>query len=179
MKALHEVGAARIARFLWTSALVSILRRAWLPPLRVWCLRLFGATIGSNVVIHRLSLMNVDRGGFRALRVGSNCFIGEEVLIDLAAAVTLEDHVTLAARAAILTHMNVGYRDHPLQQRFPAQTSGVTIQRGAFVGACATVLAGTTIGPEAFVAACSLVNRSVSAGEVVGGVPIRTLKSEA
>jgi acetyltransferase-like isoleucine patch superfamily enzyme len=175
VKALREVGPRRVLRFLWTSLLLSILRRTWLPPLRAAFLRACGATIGPNVVIHRLSLVNVDRGGFRALRVGANCFIGDEVLIDLAAPVTLEDDVTVAARAVVLTHLNVGYRDHPLQARFPAQSAGVTVRRGSFVGACAIVLAGTTIGPEGFVAAGSLVNRPVGSGEMVGGVPIRTL----
>jgi UDP-2-acetamido-3-amino-2,3-dideoxy-glucuronate N-acetyltransferase len=175
MKAWREVGPGRIMRFVWTSLLLSILRRMWLPPLRAACLRLFGAAVGPDVVIHRLSLINVDRGGFRSLSIGANCFIGDEVLIDLAAPVTLEDHVTLAARSVILTHLNVGYRDHPLQAKFPAETAGVRIARGSFIGAGATVLAGVTIGPEAFVGAASLVNRSVAEGETVGGVPIRGL----
>jgi acetyltransferase-like isoleucine patch superfamily enzyme len=175
MKALAEVGAGRIVRFLWTSLLLSVLRRTWIPPLRAACLRLYGARIGRDTVIHRLTLINVDRGGFGALQIGANCFVGDDVLIDLAAPVTLEDHVTLAARAVVLTHLNVGYKDHPLQARFPARTAAVTIKRGSFVGASATVLAGTTIGPEAFVAAGGLVNRDVAEGETVGGVPIKGL----
>ena len=115
MKALREVGLRRVLWFLWTSLLLSILRRTWLPPIRAAFLRACGATIGPNVVIHRLSLVNVDRGGFRALRVGANCFIGDEVLIDLAAPVTLEDDVTLAARAVVLTHVDAAraMADHP------------------------------------------------------------------
>jgi acetyltransferase-like isoleucine patch superfamily enzyme len=175
VKAVREIGLRRTVRFLWTSVLLSVLRRTWLPPIRATWLRLCGAHIGHNTVIHRLSLINVDRGGFRALTIGESCFVGDEVLIDLAAPVRLEDHVTLATRSVVLTHLNVGYRDHPLQGRFPAETAGVTVGRGSFVGAGATILAGRTVGPEAFVAAASLVNRDVDAGEVVGGVPIRTL----
>lgn len=178
MKALREVGAARLARFVWVTLLLGILRVMYLPPLRAAFLRLCGASIGRDTVVHRLTLINVDRGGFRALRVGASCFIGDEVLLDLAAPILLEDEVTLAARAMVLTHLNVGYREHPLQARFPSQTAGVTIKRGSFVGAGATVLAGMSIGPEAFVAAASLVNRDVPAGEVVGGVPIKTIQSD-
>lgn len=177
MKAIREVGLKRIAWFLWTSVALTIVRLTWLPPVRAAVLRIFGAHIGPNVVIHRVSLINVDRGGFGALRIGANCFVGDEVLLDLAAPITLEEHVTLATRVMVLTHLNVGYHDHPLQQRFPAQTAAVTIKRGSFVGAAATVLAGTTVGPEGFVAAGSLVNRPVTSGETVGGVPIRTLRS--
>ena len=72
--------------------------------------------------------------------------------------------MTLAGARQVLTHLNVGYRDHPLQARFPPQTAGVTVRRGSFVGAGATLLAGRTVGPEAFVAAGSVVNRDVAAG---------------
>jgi acetyltransferase-like isoleucine patch superfamily enzyme len=175
MKAVREVGIGRILRFLWVSCLLGILRWMWLPPLRALFLRACGATIGPQTVVQSIALVNVDRGGFRALRIGANCFIGTDVLFDLAAPIAIEDHVTIAARAMILTHLNVGYRDHPLQSRFPSHTGGVTIRRGSFVGAGATVLAGVSIGPEAFVAAASLVNRDVRQEETVGGVPVRTL----
>ena len=120
-------------------------------------------------------LINVDRAGFRALRIGESCFVGPEVMIDLAAPVVLEDHVTLGPRAILLTHLNVGYQDHPLMARFPSKAAGVTVLRGSFVGAAAVVLAGCTIGPEAVVAAAALVNRDVAPGEAVGGVPIEAI----
>jgi acetyltransferase-like isoleucine patch superfamily enzyme len=132
--------------------------------------------VGADTILHRLTLINVDRGGFAALRIGQKCFIGDEVLIDLAASVVLEDHVTLATRAIVLTHLNVGYKDHPLMERFPAHTASVTIRRGSFVGAAAVILPGSRIGPEALVAASALVNRDVAAREVVGGVPIRSIR---
>jgi acetyltransferase-like isoleucine patch superfamily enzyme len=175
VKALQEIGVARAARFVWISVLLVLFRLAFLPPLRSLFLRLCGARVGGDSVIHGFTMINVDRGGFRALQIGANCFIGDEVLIDLAAPVVLEDHVTLATRAVVLTHLNVGYKDHPLQARFPSQTAGVTIRHGSFIGAGAMVLAGSQVGPEAFVAAASLVNRTVGEGEVVGGVPIKTL----
>ena len=175
MKAVRQVGLARVTRFLWTSVLLIVVERTWIPPVRAFVLRRFGARIGRNVVIQRVSFMNVDRGGFQALQVGDNCFIGHEVLLDLAAPIVLEDDVTLAARTMVLTHLNVGYEDHPLQGRFPPRQAGVTVSRGSFVGAGATILAGITIGTEGFIAAGSLVNRDVAAGEVVAGVPIRTL----
>ena len=175
MKALREIGVRRALRFVWVSLLLSLFRRAWLPPVRAGLLRLFGARVGVNTILHRISFTNVDRGGFRALTIGNNCFLADDVLIDLAAPVTVEDHVTLAVRVVILTHLNVGYRDHPLQKRFPSETAPVVLRRGSFVGAGATILGGKTIGPEAFVGAGSLVNRNVTQGETVGGVPIREI----
>jgi acetyltransferase-like isoleucine patch superfamily enzyme len=175
VKALGELGVARLARFAWTATLLCFFRHVPTPPLRRFFLLMCGARVGANTIVHRITLSNVDRGGFKALTIGANCFIGEEVLIDLAASVLLEDEVTLAARAMILTHLNVGYRDHPLQARFPSHAAPVTIRRGSFVGAGATVLAGCSIGPEAFVGAASLVNRDLDPAEAVAGVPIRAL----
>jgi acetyltransferase-like isoleucine patch superfamily enzyme len=175
MKALGEVGPRRVMRFLWTSLLLTVFRRLWLPPLRAGFLRACGAGVGPGTVLHRVSFINVDRGGFRALRVGGHCFIGDEVLIDLAAPVVLEDHATIAVRAMILTHLNVGFRDHPLQARHPSETAGVTIGRGSFVGAGATILAGVTVGAEASVGAAALVNRDVAPGTTVAGVPARAI----
>lgn len=172
MKAARQVGLGRLLRFVWASCLLAVLRCTWLPPVRAAFLRLCGARIGRDTVIHAVRLINVDRGGFRALSIGNECFVGDEVLLDLAAPVTIEDQVTLATRAMILTHLNVGYADHPLQGRFPSKTEGVTIRQGSFIGAGATILAGCAVGPEAFVAAAALVIRDVAHGEVVRGVPI-------
>jgi acetyltransferase-like isoleucine patch superfamily enzyme len=175
LKAFGELGFNRLARFVWTSFLLAIFRIIPFPPFRSAFLRMCGARIGSNTVLHRFTLINVDRGGFKALRIGTSCFVGPEVLIDLAGPVLLEDHVTLAPRSVLLTHFNVGYTDHPLMTRFPPKTAGVTILRGCFIGAAAVVLAGCKIGPNAVVAAAALVNRDVAPGERVGGVPIRSL----
>ncbi len=177
MKALREVGLRRAFRFAWTTVLLVLFRLAIVPQLRTVFLRLCGAHIGRDVTIYSFTLINVDRGGFKALQVGDKCVIGHEVMIDLAAPVVLEEYVGLAARSIVLTHMNIGYADHPLQSRYPATTASTRIRRASFIGAGSIVTAGCTIGPEAFVAAGSLVNRDVGEGEMAGGVPIRTIRA--
>jgi len=177
MKTVREVGLRRVARFFWTTILLALFRLALFPQLRVVFLRLCGAKIGHGVTMYSFTMINVDRGGFKALQVGNKAVIGHEVMIDLAAPVVLEEFVGLAARSMILTHMNIGYKDHPLQDRFPSQTAATHIRRASFVGAGSIVVAGCTIGPEAFVAAGSLVNRDVAEGEMVGGVPIRSIRA--
>jgi acetyltransferase-like isoleucine patch superfamily enzyme len=176
MKVIREVGLRRIVRFLWATILLAVFRLMLLPQLRVIFLRLCGAKIGHDVTMYSFTMINVDRGGFGALQVGNKCVIGHEVMLDLAAPVVLEDYVGIAARAIVLTHMNIGYKDHPLQSRYPAQTAATHLRRASFVGAGSIVVAGCTIGPEAFVAAGSLVNRDVGEGEMVAGVPIRTIR---
>jgi maltose O-acetyltransferase len=85
--------------------------------------------------------------------------------------------VTLAERVLVLTHMNVGYKDHPLQAEFPPMAGGVCIERGAFVGASVTILAGVTIGAGSFVAAGSVVTGDVPPRTLVAGVPAKPVRS--
>ena len=173
MKALDEIGLSRAARFgFYTLAMIPY-RAALVPQLRAPWLRLLGASIGRRAVVHDVRFFNLYRRGLAGLRVGDDCFLGDECLLDLAEAVVLEDQVTLAERVVVLTHTNVGYRDHPLQAAFPASAAPVTIRRGSFVGASVTILPGLTIGPEAFVAAGSVVTADVPPRTLVAGVPAR------
>ena len=176
MKALDEIGLARAARFgLFTLAMIPY-RLALVPQLRAPWLRLLGARIGRRTVLHDVRFFNLYRRGLAGLRIGDECFVGDECLFDLAEGIELEAQVTLAERVVVLTHTNVGYKDHPLQPHFPAQAAPVVIRRGSFVGASVTVLPGRTIGPESFVAAGSVVTEDVPPRTVVGGVPARVIR---
>lgn len=97
-------------------------------------------------------------------------------MFDLASEIHCGDHVTFAERVLVLTHINVGYRDHPLQVHLPAKHSPVRIGCGAFIGANATILAGITIGEQAVIAAGAVVTEDVAAHTVVGGVPAKVLR---
>ena len=56
------------------------------------------------------------------------------------------------------------------------QLRGVTIKRGAKIGANATLLPGVVIGKDALVGAGAVVTRDVPAGAVVVGNPARVIK---
>jgi acetyltransferase-like isoleucine patch superfamily enzyme len=176
MKALDEIGWRKAARFAWTSLALLPYRGALFPPLRSFWLRLLGARIGRRAILHGLRFFNLYRRGLRGLEIGDECFVGDECLFDLADGIRLGRQVTLAERVVLLTHMNVGYADHPLQGRFPAMSAPVVIEDGCFVGACVTVLAGVTIGRESFVAAGSVVTEDVPPGTLVAGVPGRAVR---
>jgi len=120
--------------------------------------------------------VNVYRGGFGALSVGNDCFIGDGTMVDLAAPVTLADHVTVAQRVCILTHLNVGYKDHPLQHYFPAKVEGVALERGCFIGANSTILAGVRVGECSFVSAGAVVTKDVPPWTLVAGVPAKPIR---
>jgi acetyltransferase-like isoleucine patch superfamily enzyme len=177
VKAVSEIGLGRAARFLFFTLALVPYRLALFPPVRRLWLRLLGARIGPRSILHDVRFFNLYRRGLGGLRIGSGCFVGDECLFDLAEAIELEDQVTLAERVVVLTHMNVGFADHPLQTVFPAMAARVRFERGCFVGAGATILAGVTLGREAFVAAGSVVAEDVPPRTLVAGVPARALRT--
>lgn len=177
LKALREIGLLKGIKFLFFEIALLLLKLIILPQPKVIFLRMLGAKIGKDVIIHDdVRFINCYRKGFRGLSIGDNCFIGYDCLFDLADSITLERNVTLAERVNIITHLNVGYRDHPLQIKFPSMTKGVLIKENAFVGINATILPGATIKSGSFVAASSLVNKDIEENTLVGGVPAVIIK---
>ena len=177
MKAVSEVGWGRAARFAAMTLAMLPYRVALVPPFRAAWLRVLGARIGSRVVLHDVRFFNLYRRGLGGLTVGDECFLGDECLLDLAEEIVLGPQVTLAERVLILTHTNVGYKDHPLQRHFPASAAPVRIEGGSFVGANATLLPGITIGAGSFVAAGAVVTANVPPRTLVAGVPARPVRA--
>jgi acetyltransferase-like isoleucine patch superfamily enzyme len=177
VKALGEIGFGKAFRFGFFTLALLPYRLLCFPQLRAPYLRLLGARIGARSLLHDVRFFNLYRRGFSGLVIGRECFLGDECLLDLAEGVELEDQVTLAERVLVLTHLNVGYADHPLQAAFPARQAPVRFERGSFVGAGATILAGVTVGREAFVAAGSVVTADVAPRTLVAGVPARKVRA--
>jgi acetyltransferase-like isoleucine patch superfamily enzyme len=176
VKALGEIGWRRAFRFGFFTLALLPYRVALFPQARAVWLRLLGARVGRRAVLHDVRFFNLYRRGLAGLHVGDDCFLGDECLLDLAEGIVLEEQVTFAERVLVLTHMNVGYADHPLQSRFPPMAAPVRVGRGSFVGANVTLLAGVTVGPRSFVAAGSVVTEDVPPATLVGGVPARVLR---
>jgi acetyltransferase-like isoleucine patch superfamily enzyme len=138
-------------------------------------LRMFDARIGPGCDIEAPLLLHNAQQRYANLDVGPLCHIGKDVFIDLAARVTLGERVTLSMRATILTHTDAG--QSPLTaSALPASRGAVTIDRGAYVGAGAIVLAGVHVGECAVIGAGAVVTRSVAPRAVVAGSPARPLR---
>jgi acetyltransferase-like isoleucine patch superfamily enzyme len=175
MKAIRAVGFVKASRFLIGEMACFLLDHCVVPQIRVFLLRLFGARIGRDCVIYEVRFINLYRGSFRNLQIGNECFVGHECLFDLAAPIRLQDRVTLAQRVTVLTHINVGFDDHPLQSLYPPQAAPADFGEGCFVGASSTILCGASIGKRCMVAAGSVVLRSTPDQVLVGGVPARVI----
>lgn len=177
MQALREIGFARACKYGFFELAMVVYRGLLFPQLRTPFLRLLGATIGPASIVHGPRLFNLYRTGISGLTLGSHCFVGEECLFDLAERITMGDHATVSERVIILTHTNVGYRNHPLQPYLPSMSAAVHLDSGCFVGANATILPGVRIGACSIVAAGAVVTEDVPPWHVVGGVPARILKT--
>lgn len=139
-------------------------------------LRRFGAHIGNGVRLGApLHVHNAQRS-FENLTIGERCHIGRDVFLDLADRIRIGDRVTISMRVTILTHTDVG--DSSWSARgVPPTKSPVVIEDDVYIGACAVIMPGVTIGRGALVGASALVLRDVPPGARVAGVPARELSS--
>jgi maltose O-acetyltransferase len=176
MKALQEIGLKKAFKFVIFTFIEFFLGLLFIPQLRVIFLRLLGATIGKETIIHRINFMNLYRGSFKNLKIGDYCFIGRDVLLDLTGQITLGNHVTLSERSMLLTHMNIGFKDHPLKLAYPSSVASVIIDEGTFIGVGAIILAGIRIGARVVVGAGTVVNRSIKDGVLAAGVPAKEIR---
>lgn len=177
MKALGEIGIQKAIKFIFYSLFTSILNTILLFPFRPILLRFAGSQIGKDTVIHDVKFFNHYQHGFENLIIGKECFIGPEVSLDLSDAIILEDQVTLSNRVLILTHTNVGYKNHPLQKVILKFTKKVLIKKGSFIGANAIILPGVTVGECAFIGAGAVVTKDVPDWVIAVGSPARVVKS--
>jgi acetyltransferase-like isoleucine patch superfamily enzyme len=176
MRAVKEIGFKKALKFVSFSFFQIFFQFIPLPQLRILALTLLGAKIDRDSIIMGVRFFNWHHSGLTGLNIGRQCFIGDETLIDLYNKVILENNVTIAQRVTILTHINVGYKDHPLQKHFPTENLPVTFKEGSMIGACATILAGVTVGKGSLVAAGAVVIKDVPNNSLVAGVPAKLIR---
>lgn len=175
MKALQSIGVSKAIRYVWYGFYAWIIHMS-LPPVRVVLLRLAGATVGKDTVIMNVQFTNLHHYGFRRLTIGDKCFLGDEVSLDVRGGIELADEVTLSGRVTVVTHINVGYDDHPLQRIYPTREASVVVKPGAYVGTGAIILPGVTIGKKSVVGAGAVVTKPVPDSVMVAGVPAKLIK---
>lgn len=175
MKIVKTIGIVKAFRFLWY-IWYSWLIHISLPPMRVWLMRLAGAKVGRDTVVFDVKFANLYHYGFSRLMIGNRCFLGDEVMLDVRGGITLGDDVTISNRTTIVTHINVGYEDHPLRKIYPTKESSVTIRRGVYIGTGAIILPGVTLGELSVVGAGAVVTKDVKIKTVVVGVPACMVK---
>lgn len=104
---------------------------------------------------------------------GSN--IGDNTIIDTSDDVIIGKQVALGPFDIVYTHDHNYHSETFAAWKGGVHTGRVVIEDGAWVGARVILLPGVTIGKRAIVAAGSVVTKDVAAGDIVGGIPARSL----
>lgn len=99
-------------------------------------------------------------------RIGSNVSIQGNVYIPLNC--VIEDYVFLGP-CSVLTNDK-----HPIRE--PTDLPGVTLRKGASVGANAVILPGVEVGEGAMIGSGAVVTKDVAPWKIVAGNPARVIK---
>jgi putative colanic acid biosynthesis acetyltransferase WcaF len=134
----------------------------WPPTLRVQLLRLFGAQIGSGVVIR--SGVNISFPW--RFTAGNHVWIGEEVYILSLASVKLGSNVCLSQRAFLCTGSHAWRLE-----TFNLQTRKIVVDDSVWISAQAFIGPGTRIGSNSVVSAGTVVMKTVPNNSLVVGNP--------
>lgn len=134
---------------------------------RIYLLKLFGSRICSTC---RLKPVLRVKFPWR-LRVGSYCWLGEDVWIDNLAVVTFGDNVCISQGVYICT----GNHDFK-SSSFDLNVRTVSVDSDAWVAARSVIAPGTSVGFAAVIGLGSVVNGSVPSFAVMRGNPAIFIK---
>lgn len=127
------------------------------------------AVIGENCIIGRGAY--IDAG----VRVGDNCKVQNNALVYAPA--VLEDGVFVGPAVVFTndTFPRAINHDGSLKTASDWEARGVTVRRGAAIGARSVVLGGVDVGEWALIAAGSVVTKDVPAHALMVGSPARRM----
>lgn len=165
----YTPGAGLIRRALWYAVNTLVFASALFPvygPKRL-LLRIFGAHIGSGVVIKpRVHIKHPWR-----LTVGEHSWIGEGAWIDNLVEISIGSNVCISQGAYLLTG-NHDYKD----PHFGLIVQGIAIEDGAWVGARAIVCPGVRIGRGAVVTVGSVIQKNTEPFGIYRGNPAERVR---
>lgn len=108
------------------------------------------------------------------LKIGARCWIGRDFKAHGNGSVVIEDNCDIAPGVMFLTG---GHEIGDEERRAgTGQHYAITVQKGAWIGARATITKDVTVGAGSVVAACACVARDVPKHTLCGGVPARTIR---
>ena len=153
-----------LKRGTWFVLNLLFIRSAIIPvySFKVWLLQLFGASIGTGVIIKP----GVSIKYPWLLRIGNHSWIGEQVWIDNLAMVTIGSHVCIS-QGALLLCGNHDYRS----ASFDLLLKPVVLEDGVWIGAKAMVCPGVTCCSHAVLTAGSIATQSLEAYGIYQGNP--------
>jgi len=166
----YKPGAGLFKRVIWyiTNALLFNSSLLSCSALKCVLLRLFGASIGKNVVIKPLVKIKYPWN----LVIGDNVWIGEGVWIDNLAVVDIGNNICISQDAYLLTG-NHDYKD----ENFGLIVSGIKINDGAWLCARTVTCPDVTVASNTIVTTGSVLSQSTEANGIYRGNPAKYIKA--
>lgn len=130
-------------------------------------LRMFGARIGSNVIIKP----DVDIRYPWFLKIGDNVWVGEGVLIDNLTMIEIGNNVCISRGASIFT----GNHDYK-KEGFDLIIKPVIIEDGVWVCANVTVCQGVRLKAGSVMTAGSVISKDSEEYTVYQGIPAKPIR---
>ena len=132
--------------------------------------RMGGIQIGKGSTIH----MHARFYNPHNISIGKDSIIGEGIVLDGRAKLTIGNHVDIASEVMIYNSQHNIHAEHFASDE-GVQEEVVTIHDYVFIGPRAIILPGVIIGKGAVVGAGAVVTKDVGEGEIVGGIPAKVI----
>lgn len=110
------------------------------------------------------------------VRVGKNCWIGPNVVLDGSGGLDIGDFCSISAGSQIYSHHTVEWSNSLGEE--PIARQKTRIGDGVYIGPNCVVQMGVTIGNGAVIGASSFVNRDIEDNQRAFGVPARVQMKE-
>lgn len=160
----YHPGGNLVKRMLWFYVNSLFFKSGIIPSsrIKVYLLRLFGASVGKGVVIK--PCVNIKYPWL--LQIGDHSWIGEDVWIDNLVRVYIGNHVCLSQGALLLTGSH-NYKD----PAFGLMTGNIVLEDGVWIGAKAIVCQGVTAGDHSVLNAASVATKNMEVCAIYQGNP--------
>ncbi|XZG70785.1 acyltransferase [Chitinibacteraceae bacterium HSL-7] len=138
------------------------------------------SAIGANTNIWQFVVVLPGAAIGAECNICANCFLENDVIVGdrvtVKSGVQLWDGIRIEDDVFIGPNVTFSNDRFPRSKEYPEVFPKTTVQRGASIGANATILPGVVIGSGAMVGAGSVVTKDVPPNAVVMGVPARVTR---
>ncbi len=160
---LHQP-AGTFKRILWYYTNILLYKSALFPiyGFKIFILKLFGATVGNNVIIKPSVNIKYPWN----LHIGHNVWIGENVWIDNLVAVKIGNNVCLS-QGAVLMNGSHNYK----KKHFDLLIAPIVIEDGVWICAKSIIYGGATIEENAILLSGSVTSKKLEKNGIYQGNP--------
>lgn len=158
-----------IKRMAWFFVHAVFIQSSWMPfsGMKVFLLRVFGATIGNGIVIKPSVRIKFPW----KLTIGDHVWLGEGCWIDNLDHVKIGDNVCISQGAMLLT----GNHDYTLPS-FDYRNAPIVLEEGVWIGAKSVVCPGVTCKSHAILSVGSIATKDLEQYTIYQGNPAQEIR---